>query len=402
MFWIPRSTETRCWRKPPGETSRTTADGTTYLGLVYYDYNNTINPVKVRFGTRASSYTAVSNTDYTFKYVNSGSYFYTSNNKQKLSGAVKIGNNYYALDCYGADSDNDWQYKISGYTGTTQFTSKIYTFGVGGLTGSTDGEIGQSNNPATTDSSASGYHIVASDSTTDFKGGQYAAVGIVPKKNGETVTGYVGVVAWYDAKASKLCYSYNETPETAVAGGAWQTNAKYIDTAKYSGWYVDLAVDVDGGIHIAYYNSAKGDLKYVYLESYNADPSAPVTVDSYLSVGTNITVNVRKQGNKCIPYIYYYNASGNQTANSIKVAWRKDMDTLRNGAVGDKFTGAWECMTIPSANIPVEATVCGGVPTGTHTGTNVINYSKTVVLGYMTDKYYEKAYIKGDITSANW
>lgn len=380
----------------PKLASYTKIDGTTYLGLVYYDYNNTINPVKVRFGTRASSYTAVSNTDYTFKYVNGGSYFYTSNNKQKLSGAVKIGNNYYALDCYGVDSDDDWQYKISGYTGTTQFTSKIYTFGVGGLTGSTDGGTGQSNNPATTDSSASGYHIVASDSTTDFKGGQYAAVGIVPKKNGETVTGYVGVVAWYDAKASKVCYSYNESPETAVTGGAWQTNAKYIDTAKYSGWYVDLAVDDAGHIHIAYYNSAKGDLRYVYLNSYNADPSTPVTVDSFNSVGTNITVNVRKQGDNYVPYIYYYNASGNQTTSSIKVAWQKDT-TLRNGAVGDKFTGAWECMTIPSANVPVDATVCGGVPTGTHTGTNVINYSKTVVLGYMTDKYYEKAYIKGDI-----
>ena len=385
----------------PKLASYTKTDGTTYLGLVYYDYNNTINPVKVRFGTRASSYTAVSNTDYTFKYVNGGSYFYTSNNKQKLSGAVKIGNNYYALDCYGADSDDDWQYKISGYTGTTQFTSKIYTFGVGGLTGSTNGGTGQSNNPATTDSSASGYHIVASDSTTDFKGGQYAAVGIVPKKNGETVTGYVGVVAWYDAKASKVCYSYNESPENAVTGGAWQTNAKYIDTAKYSGWYVDLAVDDAGHIHIAYYNSAKGDLRYVYLNSYNADPSTPVTVDSFNSVGTNITVNVRKQGDYYVPYIYYYNASGNQTTSSIKVAWQKDT-TLRNGAVGDKFTGAWECMTIPSANVPVDATVCGGVPTGTHTGTNVINYSKTVVLGYMTDKYYEKAYIKGDITSANW
>lgn len=83
----------------------------------------------------------------------------------------------------------------------------------------------------------------------------------------------------------------------------------------------------------------------------------------------------------------YYNASANQTPNSIKVAWRNDMSTLRDGAISDKFTGAWECMTIPAENIPVDAAVCGGVPTS---GT----YSNTVVLGYMSDQYYEKAYIK--------
>ena len=80
--------------------------------------------------------------------------------------------------------------------------------------------------------------------------------------------------------------------------------------------------------------------------------------------------------------------------NSIKVAWQKDT-TLRDGAKGDLFTGAWECMTIPTSNIPQDATVCGGVPSGTHTGGT--DYTNTVVLGYMTDQYYEKAYIKGNI-----
>lgn len=126
----------------------------------------------------------------------------------------------------------------------------------------------------------------------------------------------------------------------------------------------------------------------------------PVTVDSYLSVGTNITINTRHEGENYVPYIYYYNASSNQTPNSIKVAWRTDMKTLRDGARPDKtyggakdtFTGAWESMTIPTENIPVEATVCGGVPS-TATGTNVYMNS-TVFLGYMSDTGYEKAYIK--------
>ena len=267
----------------------------------------------------------------------------------------------------------------------------------GGITGSTSGKTEQSNDPTVTDSSAAGYHIIASDNTT-IKGGQYASVGIVPAAKAGT-TNNVGVVAWYDAKTRRVAYSYNTDLDNPVVGGMWQEKANYLDE-QYTGWHVDLTVDDEGGIHIAYYNSAKGDLKYVYLSKYDAEPSNPVTVDSYLSVGTNITINTRHEGGNYVPYIYYYNASSNQTPNSIKVAWRTDMETLRDGARPDKtdggakdtFTGAWESMTIPTENIPVEATVCGGV-SSTATGTNVYMNS-TVFLGYMSDTGYEKAYIK--------
>ena len=294
-----------------------TSGSTTYIGLVYYDYNNTESPVKFRFGSK---------------------------------------------------------------TGTT-----IYGGIAGNVAQSSIG--GQSNNPSTTDSSYKDYHIVAKTSF-DHAGGEYAACGIIPDSS--VSDGYVAVVAWYDASARSLCYSYNTSPNTAVSGGVWQTNAKVLDS-NYAGWYVDLCTDADGGIHIAYYNSAKGDLKYVYLSSYAAEPTTPVTIDSYLSVGTNITVNTRKEtvnsASRNVPYIYYYNASSNQTPNSIKVAWQKD-STLSNGAVNDKFTGSWESMTIPSENIPQDATVCGGVP---NSNASVSEYAGKVVLGYMTDARYEKA-----------
>ena len=58
-----------------------------------------------------------------------------------------------------------------------------------------------------------------------------------------------------------------------------------------------------------------------------------------------------------------------------------------NGVISDKFTGSWEVMTVPADNIPVELQICNGVP---KSGT----YSSTVVLGYMSDVGYEKAYIK--------
>ena len=201
-----------------------------------------------------------------------------------------------------------------------------------------------------------------------------------------------------------LYFSYNEAPDTAVIGGAWQDNAVCLDD-DYAGWYVSLATDSDNGIHIAYYKSSTGDLKYAYIPDYTqvtkdnnhklTGGATVVTVDSYLSVGTNISIDVRKEGNNQVPYINYYNSSNNKTCNSVKVAWRKDFTALRDGAVNDMFTGAWESMTIPTVNIPVEATVCGGVPSSSTTTAD----NKTVFLGYMSDQYYEKATINGDVTT---
>ena len=256
-------------------------------------------------------------------------------------------------------------------------TSNAANNATGGVAGSVNGDTGQSNNPSTTDSSYKDYHIVASDNTT-YKGGAYSAVGA-------TSSG-TAVVAWYDASERRLIYSYNTTPETSVVGGVWQTNAIVIDN-DYAGWYVDMIVDEDDGIHIAYYNSAKGDLKYAYLSSYNDTTPEVVTVDSYLSAGTNITINTRKENGKCVPYISYFYSSFTQTPNSVRIAWQNDMSGKKNGAEDDKYTGAWECMTIPTQNIPSDATICNGVPTSGA-------YGGTQVLGYMSDAGYERAYIK--------
>ena len=391
------------------------SNNTTYLAMAYFDYNNNSNPVRFRFGNKSGgseSYTVSDNTDRTFTYsdsIRTGRWTYdgigwTCNSTPDDGKYVLINGNYYKLT-RKTDYNDSYYYQILDYYGEknlfdADFTSKIYTGSIdtATLSGGIMNSLPRSERSDTPNkTSADNYHTIA-DNTTTQQGGEYVAVGILPHTDG--TNGYIAVVAWYDASARKLYYSYNTDPDT-VSDTVWQTKAIPIDTASYTGWYVDLAVDAGGHIHIAYYNSAKGDLKYAYLDSYNDETPEVVTVDSYLSVGTNITVNVREQSGKYVPYIYYYNSSSSRTSNSIKVAWRKDMDTLRNGAVGDKFTEAWECMTIPSANTPVDATVCGGVPSAA-TGNGNTYKNTTVFLGYMTDKYYEKAYIKGDITSSNW
>ena len=69
---------------------------------------------------------------------------------------------------------------------------------------------------------------------------------------------------------------------------------------------------------------------------------------------------------------------------------------MKDGAVLDDYTGSWEAMTVPTANVPIEDFVCNGVPssgptTGTWSGVNLTN---SVVVTYMTNASYERAYIK--------
>jgi hypothetical protein len=47
---------------------------------------------------------------------------------------------------------------------------------------------------------------------------------------------------------------------------------------------------------------------------------------------------------------------------------------------------------VPTANIPIDDFVCNGVPTS---GSNIVsNISSSVVVTYMTNLHYERAYIK--------
>jgi hypothetical protein len=231
-------------------------------------------------------------------------------------------------------SNNQVRYRYGTVSGTYPNTP---TFG---------GNIADHNNAA--GGSATGYQVVADGSST-YKGGQYSAIGITPD-------GTVAVMAWYDATNRQLIFSYNTNP-TGSSASQWQTNASVID-ADFSGWYVDLAVDDLGGIHIAYYNSSNGDLRYAYKSAYN-QPATVVTVDSFLAVGTNVSITWKASGGSRIPYISYYMNSFTATSFSVKVAWLTG--ALGNGVVNDQYTGNWEIMTVPTANIPKDYTVGIGI-----------------------------------------
>ena len=190
------------------------------------------------------------------------------------------------------------------------------------------------------------------DSTDDV--GQYAAVGVVPNVTIGNQTRNVAVVCWNSGNALK--FKYNTTPANTTT---WSD--EIVIDADYAGEYCDLAVDAAGGIHIAYYR-AGNKLKYAYLESYTDTTPDVCMVDSYLSVGENISIETSsntisyKEGNvtktRYVPYISYYSSA----IGMAKVAWPVKLgtngetaNTFVNGANNDKFTGNWEVQVLPTA-----------------------------------------------------
>lgn len=225
--------------------------------------------------------------------------------------------------------------------------------------------------------SGTGFHTVAGTASV-HPVGQYSAVGV-------NSTGTVAFMTWYDATNQCLVFSYNTSPGTA-SGAQWQTNATVIDS-DFSGWYVDMVVDDLNGIHIAYYNSSNGDLNYVYLPTYLSAPQL-AKVDSFLGVGTNVSIAVQNNGGNRTPYISYFMGAFTSTRYSVRTAWRTNFSGVApNGVVNDQYTGAWEVMTIPTANNPKDYTVGIGLKNN-GTGTN------TPILGYATNLGLQTAQLK--------
>jgi hypothetical protein len=238
--------------------------------------------------------------------------------------------------------------------------------------------------------SGTGYQVIAgtgatgtstSLTTTNLaRVGRYSSVGVT--------TGGVAVVAWYDAANQALLYSWNDAPTSAASAANWGTNTIAIDT-DFAGWYVDLAVDAGNGVHIAYYSSSSGDLKYAYLPTYSSTPQV-CTVDSYLSTGSNIAIATQLEGGKYVPYISYYSSAFTQTKFSVRVAYRKDMasaTSVPDGVLDDSYTGAWEIMAVPTNSVALDYQIGVGIKK------NAMTVNKPL-LGYGTTAGLETATLK--------
>ena len=119
-----------------------------------------------------------------------------------------------------------------------------------------------------------------------------------------------------------------------------------------TGEYCKVAVDNDGGVHIACYDPVNLDLNYAYLpasfggKATNQSNFETCVVDENGVTGSNLTLDVAKVGNNWIPYIGYYITS------CIKPKYAFKVDTSEYapvGSVSDAFTKAWETTIVPTS-----------------------------------------------------
>jgi hypothetical protein len=180
-------------------------------------------------------------------------------------------------------------------------------------------------------------------------------------------------------------------------------------------------------IHLAYYSNS-GGLYYAKINTTGSGTSlrpnitkngnivsnvTPIKVDTFLSAGTKIMINVRQYNGNYVPYISYGHSSFSGTRNAIRVAWQTNFsvippvgtnDAYNSTDSSDRFIGNWEVMNVPVSGIPnIDDFVCSGVPTSaTWTAPGgTLNYNsnlnQTIIVGYLTDQSYEGAILKGNI-----
>ena len=221
---------------------------------------------------------------------------------------------------------------------------------------------------------ANGSGVTPNNYGKDYKGNA-ALVQIIANKAGNGL-GYAGdyvslgvtsdnvvVIIWYDAQNNKLKFSYNKDPLNKTHySGTFEAKAGAFETAETlmdGGKYCQLVVAGDNSIHIAAYDNINLDLKYIYIP-YDAEKEEPLvnsmkiaTVDSYLSTGKELTIDVAKEGNNYIPHIGY---NGN-TPKKPRYAYIANPGSFfassnakLDGVDNDKFNGIWECMLVPTTS----------------------------------------------------
>ena len=209
--------------------------------------------------------------------------------------------------------------------------------------------------------------IVAGDGVANYGAGEYVSLAAIP---GSDVNNDKVVITWYDTNARTLYYSYNETPLTERNGTfnkadgttGWSTPVAVFsgnEDHEYAGEYCKIAVDKNGGIHIAAYDPVNLDLVYAYASAYNASFTTCV-VDSNGVVGSNLTLDVALENGRVSPYIGYYATScikpkiafytGENPAGETALV-HGFTSSPENGSSEDLFTGNWECSVVPTSKV---------------------------------------------------
>lgn len=193
---------------------------------------------------------------------------------------------------------------------------------------------------------------IVAGSGSGANGGEY--VSIAATSNNKVI------MVWYDSSAMDLKYSYKNaaTIRTGVNRTDW-TDPVSLTPGIKAGEYCQVVVDSDNNVHIACYDIDNSALRYIFIDDYQ-DPETKISclVDSYMDVGTFITIDVAKEKVKNvdyqIPHIGYYANSPEKPV----YAYIADPATFYksgateaeySGAYNDKYTGTWEISPVPTA-----------------------------------------------------
>ena len=230
---------------------------------------------------------------------------------------------------------------------------------------------------------AGGTSVDGDTALTPYNAGEYVDLGLV---KGDSTTTDVVCVVWYDAIKGNLMYSYKINPcnenfasETNTGSGYWSAAQTL---KKNCGEYCKIAVDKNGGIHIAAYDNGNKGVGYVYLPSYDTEYSE--ATDYYLidamngpfdELGIDVTIG-GTNSNYAYPTISYY-ANGTPKMATYSTGILKTSGTPQKSWENGKFTGKWDVCFVPTSskllkdhiNVACPKTVDGVMtPTGSSDG----------------------------------
>ena len=279
--------------------------------------------------------------------------------------------------------------------------------------------------------------IVANNQQT-HQGSMFTAVGFLS-------TGRP-VIAWFDRTNMRLVLSHGSSAPGATATSLntttaqWQANARIVHgpgagngrPTSPAGSHVDMVIDANNYIHLAYFDVLNGGLYYALIPPSgagadlipNVAAATIVRVDTFLSAGTRIMLNVRRETHaggieRDVPYISYFHSSFDETRSSVRVAWQRTFPLAPGSDANDRLTGAWEVMTVPVNNVPASGQIiANGVPSsGTLSGTvagdaNLLgttwpgttgtnNITRTMLVAYLTTHNFEGAILRYDIVGGS-
>ena len=231
------------------------------------------------------------------------------------------------------------------------------------------------NNHANFEAYAGYYSLIAGGDTGNAMG-NYVALDVIPGKdnqNNHSANNDIVVVVWSDSSKLNYMYRYGTKDDTdassagvpAVTSGDNQHGgwSKPITIATDKAEYCKVKVDPVGGIHIAWFDHTKSDLKYAYMSSYNSaynngnlDETKlyTATIDAYSQIGSYLDIDVGRKSatGDVIPYISYL-ADGMDTL--PKMAYlpngiNNTTPVVPNGADVSTYlyTGDWEMSLIPT------------------------------------------------------